>query len=385
VRPDHAVLVTATGPGAAGVVADQRRLIPDGRRRSLFSSPCLAPQVDVWLAGANGRIGFHDDLVIANPGTTMANVTVSAWAVTGALQPPKLRSLTIGPLTTVTLPVGDYAPDAALVAWHVHANSGRVAAALHDVRIAGIRAAGSDWIPPTQAPARRLVVPGISPGPGARRLILTNPGPVDATVTLRLVTDSGNFSPAGHPTLVVRARHTVPVDLAPSLNGAAGAVVATSDNPVVGVVLTQVTTDIRRGRPDVQWQVAAPQLQGPAVLADNTPPFQRAVRIYLTAPEAGGRVRLTGRDGHSVVVTVPHGRTTFLDPRDKLGSDATGPILFERLSGGDIYLSRTLFAAGAHGPLTTAEQPTPLPTPVTLPAVADDVRAGLSPAAMTGP
>ncbi len=166
VKPGHAVLVTAEGSGAAAVAADQQRLIPHGSNRGLFSTACLEPATDWWITGADGRIGYIDTLVLANPGTTAANVTVTAWSSGGALEPPKLQSFTVDPLSAVDLPVANYAPDAANVTLHVHANSGRVTAEVRDIRVNGIRAAGLDWIPPTRPPARSLVVPGIPAGAG---------------------------------------------------------------------------------------------------------------------------------------------------------------------------------------------------------------------------
>ncbi len=116
---------------------------------------------------------------------------------------------------------------------------------------------------------------------------------------------------------------------------------------------------------------------GPAVLPDNTPPFHTNVRIYLTAPDGAGRVRLTTADGKSAVVAVRAGRTVIVDPLERLGDEATGPILLRSMTSGDVYVSRTLYAPGAHGPLTTAEQPTLLPAAVRLPPVAVDPRAAV--------
>jgi hypothetical protein len=44
------------------------------------------------------------------------------------------------------------------------------------------------------------------------------------------------------------------------------------------------------------------------------------------------------------------------------------------VSGGSVYVSRTLFAYGLHGPLVTAQQPVLLPAAVSLPAAVRDDR-----------
>ncbi|HEU5033974.1 MAG TPA: DUF5719 family protein [Mycobacteriales bacterium] len=376
-RAGHALLVSASGAGAGAVAVDQRRLIPRGGGRGLYSTPCLRPGTDFWITGADGRVGFSDSLVLANAGSTTANITVNAWATTGPLEPPKLRSFTIAPFSALLLPVADYTPDDALVTLHVHANSGRITAEVRDVRTTAARPAGLDWIPPTRPPARTLVVPGIPAGAGQRRLVVANPGSTDATVTLHLLTASGNFAPAGHPSVVVRAGRTTDVDLTSSLGGQPGAVALSSDQPVTAAAVSQSSTSLRRGFPEIQWHVAGTPLRGPAVLPDNNPPFRSVSRIYLTAPNGAAQVRLTAMTGKSTVLRVPAGRTITVDPVQSLGVVATGPLLLQPVGGAEAYVSRTLYAPGAHGPLTTAEQPTSLPASLRLPPAVADLRAGI--------
>ncbi|MDQ1694923.1 MAG: hypothetical protein QOJ03_276 [Frankiaceae bacterium] len=371
-----AVLVSAAGPGASGVVADQRELISLGQHRGVLSARCLSPATDWWITGTDGRVGIDDTLMLANPGSTVANLTVTAWASTGRLQPPKLQAYDLGPGKSSRLTVADYAPDAALVSLHVHANSGRVTAQVLDRRVSGVEAAGIDWIPPTRPPATDLVVPGIPGGLGPRRLILANPGAGDATVSLRLSTASGNFAPAGHPTVLVRAGHTSDVDLTAALDGAPGAVVLRSDVPVTATAMSQ-STGGSRALPDIQWHPAGQALTGPAVLPDNTPPFHSAVRIYLTAPESATKVRIDTLTGRSRTVDVPAGRTTIVSPVRLLGSAATGALVLTPIGSAPVYASRTLYAPGAHGPLTTAEQPALLPASIKLPPVVEDPRVAL--------
>lgn len=370
-------LVGATGPGAAAIVADQSRLIPRGQARGLFSTPCLTPDTDWWLTGPDGRVGYTDNLVLANPGSTVANVTITAWATKGRLEPPKWQSFTVDAGSAAFLPVANYTPDAANVMLHVHANSGRVTAEVVDRRVSGVHPAGVDWIAPTRPPATHLVVPGFTGGAGPRRLLLGNPSRRDATVSLRLSTPSGNFAPAGHQTVVVRAQHTTTVDLTASLAGGPGAAVLHSDVPVTAAGITSADSTNRRLFSDTQWQPAAHRLSGPAVLPDNTPPFQSIVRVYLTAPGSSARVRVATIGGAKKTVAVRAGRTISWDPVAAFGTAAYGPLVFTPAGGGAVYISRTLYAMGAHGPLTTAEQPTLLPGRVPLPAVVPDLRAAV--------
>ena len=367
-------LIEADGAGAGAVVADQSRLIAAGVLRSLFSAPCLQPGTDWWITGADGRVGYTDTLVLANPGSTVVNLTVSVWSTKGPIEPPKLQSFTVEPKSAELLTVSSYAPDGASLTLHVHANSGRLVSAVLDRRVSGITPAGLDWIPPTQPPATDLVVPGYLGGPGPRHLVLGNPGDRDATVTLRLSTKSGNFAPAGHQTVVVRAGRTADVDLTSTLSGSPGAALVHSDQPVTAAGLSSAGVLSDRDHPDIQWQPAGVPISSPAVLADNTPPFDRNAPIYLTAPESAAKLRVATTNGQSRVVAIRAGRTLAWDPEAALGTAAHGPLVFTPGSGGPVYVSRTLFAYGLHGPLVTSEQPALLPAAISLPAAVRDDR-----------
>ena len=372
-----AVLVSATGKGAGAVAADQNRLIPRGQFRALLSAPCLTPGTDWWIAGADGRVGYSDRLYLANPGTTIANITVTAWSQKGRQEPPALQSYSVGPDTTAVLPVSQFVPNARWVTLHVHANTGRVTSEVLDRRLSGIQPIGSDWIPPTLPPGKDLVVPGYLRGDYLHRLLITDPGKHDATVSLRLATTTGNFVPAGQQNVVVPAGHSVELEMAQSLGGVPGAVVLHSDEDVVASGFSFADRHLDRDRFDFQWQSAAVPITRPAVLPNNAPPFGETSRIYLTAPDDKAQVRITAQTGDAKVVTVPAGRTIAWDPIAELGKASYGPLVIVPVGGGDVYASRTLLAYGAHGPLITCEQPILLPQSTTLPVVVQDPRAAV--------
>lgn len=376
-RTSAPTVVQADGSGAGAVVADQSRLIPHGGLRGLFTAPCLQPTVDTWITGPDGRVGYTDTLVLANTGSTIANLTVTGWSSKGPIQPPKLQSFTINAHSAQLLSVSQYAPDGAFLTLHVHANSGRVAAAVLDRRISGIEPDGLEWIPPTLPPATSLVVPGFLSGPGSRQLLLAAPGDRDATVSLRLVTPSGDFAPAGHQTVVVRAGHSAAVDLTTSLSSAPGAVLVTSDQPVTAAAVSSAAALNSSDHPDIQWQSATLPITSAAVLPDNTPPFNRNVRLYLTAPKAGAKVKVATTTGANRVLTIGAGRTLPWDPVAVLGAAAYGPLVLTPVSGGPVYASRTLYAYGLHGPLVASEEPIELPAAITLPAAVPDERVAV--------
>jgi len=369
-----ATVVTATGAGAGNVVASQHQLVTDGTLRGLVSSPCQAPAADTWITGADGRVGHNDVLVVDNPGSTDAQVSVSAWSVTGPLDLPRLQSLTVPAGQGVELDLADYVPDAGPVTLHLRAESGRVTAAVRDNQVSGLAAAGTDWLTPTQPPSRQLVVPGLLAGAGPRLLVLTNPGRNDATVGLRLLASDRAFVPAGHPQLVVPSGRSAFVDVSTSLGGTAATAELTSDQPVVAAGLSQVTASGELS--DLAWQPAGQAVTGPAVLAENTPALGAGGVLALATLDAPATVRLVGRSGRSDTVQVGPGRTVSVDLRSALGDDGSGPVAVVPLSG-QVWASRSVAASGAHGPLVTTIVPATLPAPVRLPPVREDVRVAL--------
>ena len=369
-----ATVLTGVGPGAGDLVASQHLIVPDGTLRGLASAPCLPASTDSWITGADGRVGHNDVLVIANPGSTDADVTASAWSATGRIDLPGLQSLSVPAGHAVDLAVANYAPDAGLVGFHIHATVGRVAAQVRLNQINGLSAAGTDWLSPSLPPATHLVVAGYTAGEGPRLLVVTNPGSQDATVQLRLLTPDRAFVPAGHPSLVVPPGRTGLVDLSTSLGGTAAAAELTSDQPVIAAGTSQATSS--GGLPDFAWQPAGAALTGPAVLAENAPALGGVATLELTAVGRPATVRLVGQSGQSRTVSVGGDRTVSVDLHALLGNDGAGPLAVVPVSG-TVWASRSIAAKGAHGPLLTSIAPAALPPPIRLPAVREDLRVAV--------
>ena len=371
--PYGAIAVTARGPGAARIAVDQVALQAQGLGRGMSDSACLPPGGDWWFAGGDGEVGYDAGLWLANPTDTLANVAVTAWSTSGELRLAGLDALTVPPRSAMDLKVASFAPNARDVAIRVHAASGSLVAALTERRIYGINPGGTDWVPPTAPPASEFVVAGLPAGDGSRQLQIANPGNRDASVGLRVMTRSGNFEPAGHQSIVVPAGHAVDVDLSSAIAGEPGAVVGTSDQPVIAEA--RMTAHARAQFDDTSWLPATPPMSGPAGLAASTPPFGQAVYLVLAAPRGAARVRIAAPTGQSAVVTAPAGRTVRIDLRTALHVTNVGALVFLPLDSDPVYAARVLYAKGTHGPLLTTEVPLPLPVPIVLPPAVEDPRA----------
>jgi len=336
----------------------------------------LPPGTDWWFVGADGRVGTTDLVFLVNSADAPANLALSFWSSRGPLSPPNSGGIIVPAHSTLLRRVSDFAPDVAGVSMRVRANSGKITAAVVDLESTGTTPTGSDSLPPTLPPTNSSVVTGFMPGATYDRLDLMNPGDRDATVSLRVMTPTKNFVPAGHQTVVVPAGHTSSVDLSGAISGESAAVAVSSDVPVSAAAVTaqRPTTGFR----ELAWLPAQHALPGPAGIAGNVPPFNQKVNLILTAPEATAKVRLDTPAGVNAVVTVPAGRTVNVDLRATLhaGAGGPGPLLVTPLDA-PVYVVRTLYALGDHGPLMAAAAPMVLPKAIALPPVVPDPRAAL--------
>lgn len=375
---DETVALAATGSVAASLVADQVGLTTSGRSRALSGVQCAAPATDWWFAGADGRVGFTDTLALANPAPTAAELSISLWGTTGPLAPVRLEALRLPARSAMQLRIAAIAPDVATVAIHVHATSGAVTAALFHRLNSGLFSDGADFLPATSPPARAAVVAGFVAGQGERRLYLADPGGLDATVSLRLVTGSGTFTPAGDNQVVVRAGRTRVISLDRAFSTSTGAVELTSDQPVV-VAGESVTTAVPH-RPDLIGLAATSALRGSAGIANGRGPFNGRCVLLLSAPKGAAVVRVSTPSGVSRTLTVPAGRSVSVDitatvrPAAGQPGSLAWPFVVTPVGSAPVYGVRVLTFSGAHGALTTAEPLIALPAPIVLPAVRPDPR-----------
>ena len=366
------IAVSAHGSLAATLAADQVGVTPSGRYRALTGVRCEQPSTDWWFAGADGRVGFTDDLLLANPGSSAVNVSIGLWGVKGPLSAIQVQTLRVNALSTQLVKIASIAADDATVTVHVHATSGAVTAALLDRRTSALLALGGDFIPATAPPARTSVIAGYTAGTGRRYVYLTNPGTTDATLTLKVVTQSGTFIPTGDAQLGLRAGRTTVLRVDHALAGATGAVEVTSDEPLVSQGLVVSTSGSQR--PDLMWLAATHPIVGTAAVADGRQLNGGHTLLALTAPEGAATVQVTSGSGQSQTVSVPAGHSVSVDITKTVQSaQGLWPFVVTPTGDAPVYGVRVLELTGAHGPLITGEPLVGLPQPIPLPPVREDL------------
>ena len=321
-RSQPPILMRAGGSWApsalAGVVARQQ----DGTTEGLSSAACPAPGRQWWFVGAGSQLGRGAALLVSNAAEEPARFDITLYSGAGQVQALAGKGIDLGPSSSVRLRLDALAPDEELLAIQVLATSGRVAAAVRDVAVPSEdRPRGVDFIPPAQAPGKRLVIAGIPEGEGDRDLVLVNPGAQFATVTPRLLTESGAVAVEGLAAIAVPAGAIIRVDLTRVLAGRPGTLDLTSDVPVTG----GARAAWGGARRDVMWLAAVPLIGGPdplggAAAVPSGPGMTTTVTV--AAPDGDVRGTLTVTTTESDDLAVLSGKGVERGGRREQGGDS---------------------------------------------------------------
>ena len=380
------LVVSAAGSLAAGLEAEQVTRGEQGVDRGLAGLRCEPPRPEAWFEGGSTLVGDGTVLVLADVDDTPSLVDVVVDTGTGPADPRPGQGLTVEPHSRIVVNLDQLAPDRGLLAVHVISRRGRVAAGLRHARALGRVPLGVDWVPQATTPATRVVVPGFPQGPGARSILVTNPGTDDTTVHLQVTGASGQFVPTGLDAIQVPAGTTVARRLDRITDVSALAVTVVSDGAAVlagGVVVDRQLGPVR----EFSYTGGSEPLSGPALVTDLVINKPTESTLILSAPAAAASVVVTplrvlgavGTPPAPVTVAVPAGRTTSLRLSTFFPAGASAQLALEvrpLAGGGPVYAARYLRERGSRGPLTTLLDLRGPAQLVARPAVLRDVAVG---------
>ena len=323
-RSQPPILMRADGSWApsaqAGVVARQQ----EGTTEGLSSASCPTPGRQWWFVGAGSQLGRGAALLVSNAAEEPARFDITLYSGAGQVQALAGKGIDLAPSSSVRLRLDALAPDEELLAIQVLATSGRVAVAVRDVAVpSDDRPRGVDFIPPAQAPGKRLVIAGIPEGDGARDLVLVNPGAQFATVTPRLLTESGPAAVEGLAAIAVPAGAIIRVDLTRVLSGRPGTLDLTSDVPVTG----GARAAWGGARRDVMWLAAVPLIGGPdplggAAAVPSGPGMTTTVTVAAPDGEVRGTLTVTTTESDDLAVLSGEGAGAGGQGSDAADSDS---------------------------------------------------------------
>jgi hypothetical protein len=357
-----------TGPAATYVGATEFDRTVVGDESEAAATECGAPTTEAWFAGFSSQVGASAELFLTNVDTVPAVVNVAMWGDTAAPDTTSTAGIKIDPGAQVMLHLDQRDPGLTNLVAHVVASQGRVVPALLSSTLEGSVPTGTDWVPVTAGPALTQTVPGVAGGPGTRSLIVANPGDLDATIAVQLVTPDSSYTPTSMSAVTVPAGNVVAVPLDGELQGDPAAAVVTSTVPVVVGGISTRAPDTT-GATDFALTPATGPVIGPTLVSGTETTVDKHTVLLLSAPGSDARLTLTelpyapATPPVSELVTVPGG-TTVQVSLATLGADDPGPgILVTPNSGGPVYGSWLITEAGATdsaGDITELPLQTPL-------------------------
>ncbi|MFD6953600.1 hypothetical protein A6A08_11160 [Nocardiopsis sp. TSRI0078] len=240
--------VRAEGALASGLDAAQTTL-SDG---SVTEVRCAAPSIGTWFAlpGGDDTEGMRIASLtahLANPEGSRATVSVDVYTEGGPSYSAESRGISLPAGQSTELDLTELIQSTSAIGVHVRTSTGRVAASLLAEHASG----PADWVPPTAAPAREHVVPGVPGGGGRRRLLVAVPGDEPVEVRVHAVASApeegeeapegdGDPGSAGDPVVLnVPPAASAWLTLESVLGGEPGTVVLESDAPVVAGVAAE--------------------------------------------------------------------------------------------------------------------------------------------------
>lgn len=323
-----------SGTDPVDVAAAQSVRVQQTGLSGLAAEACTRPAMESWLVGGSGMTGAADLLLLANPGTVAARVSLTVYGAQGATTPPAGTELLIAAGTQRVIPVASLALGEESPVIRVTAAEAPVRASLQTSITRVLVPGGVDQVVAAAAPATTTVIPGVritqdsgttgdSEVPSFLRLLAPAS---DGTATVVVLGPDG----------VVRDEQSVDmlagVPLQLDLDGlAAGtySVTVSATTPITGAVWS--ATGFAEGD-DFAWFAAAEPLSGSALVAVAPAP---SPALTVTAPDADTTVELEGAGssrtipvpaGHSVTVPVTGGQTYRLSPH---GGAVQAAVSFE--------------------------------------------------------
>lgn len=335
---------SAEGRFAPGWAVQQTTQVAAGAGRGLQGMACAPPDTDFWFPGASTAKNRQDAVQLTNPDSTTAVVDLDMYGKDGRQKSSSGEGITVPPRSTVPVLLSTLTTQpAANVTLHVVSRTGRVGAQVRAVDEKG----GGDWLSPTADANPSAVLPGIPGDATSVRLVVFAPGENDADLKVRLAGPSGQLAPAGYASLHVRGGRTSAVDLHDLTKGDVGSLVLTpsDDHNATPVVAALRVT---RGKGSKQETAYIPSTAPLVKQASAVGSGNKGSSLAMTATGKSARVRVTSSAGSgggspvSKTYTVKGNTTKSLVPARPTGGKGSFAVTVERLSGGQLYASRTL-------------------------------------------
>lgn len=197
--PSEADGISATGGMAPGLVGS----LSEAKPRAV--SDCSSPAAEQWFTGVGAGPTHASQLELLNPDEANAVADVTVYSDEGIVDVPALRGVGVPGGSSIRLSLAELLPQRGQLGLKVDVSRGRLGVFVVDQDDElGAGDTSQDWVPPQSEPAPTSVLLGVpTSSAGEHKLVVTNPGPNEAVVSLKVLTATSAFTPAGLPELQV--------------------------------------------------------------------------------------------------------------------------------------------------------------------------------------
>jgi hypothetical protein len=336
--------VSATGAMAQGFEAEV------STSQGMGTVSCAHPGSDMWFIGTGTAVGAPvTRLYLMNAGVIPASVEITILTDSGTQQGLN-AAITVAPGQYLWENVAQFTGGSQVQALHVQTSSGQVAASVWQGPASG---SGGTWLPQAAAPAKQVVIPGLTTASSAARLLLAVPGTVDARVTVTALTDHGRYAPFGSTVQDASSGAATSLSLT-SLGTSAAALVLTSNVPITAGIAVA-------GNGIGSFSAGVTPVTEQGVVAGNPAGGKLAVGLLLSAPAGAVTASVTvvpaaGSQSPPPVpqmVQVAASHTVAVTVAPPAGShDPFAIVVTPQPGSGPLYAARVVTSAnGLSGPL----------------------------------
>jgi hypothetical protein len=313
----------STPPIAAGAVPPllagaQSESVHTDEFTGLASAECTAPSGGTWLSGGATSVGRTTLLLLANPTTVPAIVSVRIFGENGQISAPGMDGISVGAGAQQVVSLAGFAPNIQSPVVHVQSTGGQIVANLEQTTVRGITPGGIDFVAGTAAPALTTVLPGVVvSGTTATQSLQGQSGYDDLQTTLRFYLPGSKAATASVTVLAENGTVTgkpINADLQPG---------SVTDLPLdqlsdgnYTVIITSPVPVLASARVSTAVDVATPA--GPSATGSTT----------TDTTDTTGTTGTTGSTGTSSSTTATAGATDFawITPAALLTSSVLIPV-----------------------------------------------------------
>lgn len=331
----------ADGAGAVGFAGSRGAKSVGG---GLSIQACPGVVQNAWYLGAGSGSRHFSTVTLTNLSATPAVATVKLWGLDGQVDAINADALVLKAFQTRRVRLDAVAAGEAELALQVSSRRGALAVSVQDTSTAVF--GGTEFMPPTGAPARTQVISGVAGSTNTRQLLLLNPSQVTARVKVEILGQDGVFVPRGLDEVKVPAGKLTVLDMSKAAGKSAQAWRLTSDQPLVGAARMAASNQ------DFAYAVSGPMLSGPALAPVRLGKLIDGARLEMTAPKAAA-VTVTAYDKDmkaqgSTLMQLSDGSTVSLDlAKDTLFAQSLDKLAYVvvaskgQVSGAMVYTSGT--------------------------------------------